>query len=376
MGDMQFIRKTTLGAVASLFITSLFLFGIMFGLQRVFSTPTSIKSALKQSGIYQTAVPDALEQAQKDQQKNGQPSGDQLPLDRPEVQSIVQSAATPGFLQTQSETILDAVYAWLQGKTSKLSFSINLDDVKGRLADGVQQYAQQHLASLPACAPGMVPQGDVDPFNATCLPRGADVNALSAQARSQITNGDFLKNTQLNADTLKTKDGKTLDQQLKSAPDIYKKSNMGVYLLGLLVLLLAVAIVFLSKTRRSGLKKVAIIAIVIGTLIALLGWAVSFGMGEGSTKITISNPAQRSGLKVAQILANDLRTWYLIFGLVLVGLGIATLIAQRVVKPKDGAESTPRKSAEEAVEEPSEKPAPAAETPAKPRPRPPRKLVQ
>ncbi|HTH72029.1 MAG TPA: hypothetical protein VL737_01545 [Candidatus Pristimantibacillus sp.] len=372
---MQFIRKTTLGAVASLFITTLFLFGVMFGLQRVFSTPTAIKSALKQSGIYQTAIPDALEQAQKDQQKNGQSGGDQLPLDRPEVKSIVQNAATPDFLQTQSDTILDAVYAWLQGKTAKLSFSIDLTDVKGRLADGVGQYTQQRLASLPACAPGTVPQGDVDPFNATCLPKGADINALSAQARSQITGGDFLKDTQLNADTLKSKDGKTLDQQLKNAPDIYKKSSMGVYLLGLLVLLLAMAIVFLSKTRRSGFKKVAIIAIVIGTLISLLGWAVSFGLEKASTKIDISNPAQRSGLKVAQVLANDLRMWYLVFGLTLVGLAIATLVAQGFIKPKDGIETAPAKAEKEPVEESAGKPA-GAETPAKPRPRPTRKLVQ
>ncbi len=372
---MQYIRKTAVGLLASLLLTCLIVFGVSFGIQRVFGTPEPIKTALKDSGLYRNIVADALDKAQESN-KTGDQSGqskDEIPLDRPEVKAIIQDAASPEFLQAQTESVLDSSYDWLQGKTPTLSFAIDMADVKTRLADGIAQYATDHLAGLPACTAGSVPSGDIDPFNATCLPQGADVGQVAADAKRQILEGDFLKDSKLTADSIKVGNNKTLEQKLEGLPEKYHKINLAVYGLGALVALLAVAILFLSASRRAGLKKLAILSIVAGSLVAALGWLASFGVHKGAE--TLKEPLQQSMIKVAQFIANDLRGWWMGYGITLVVLGIGTLIALRLTRPKALPDS---KKPDEPTGEtmPAETSEPKAEGSVKPKIRPSKKLVQ
>ncbi len=379
---MQFIRKTTLGLTASLLFTLLFLFGLAFSLQRVLSTPNSIKHALKESGLYESAVGDALNQAQKDQQSKGQ-AGD-IPLERPEVQNVVKQAASPQFLQTQTEQALDSVYAWMQGKSAQLSFSVDLSDVKARLADGMGNYVQQHLATLPVCPANAAPSADIDPFQATCLPQGTDVAKIGAEAKNQILNGEFLKDsTTVSASTIKTQNGKTLEEQLKNVPMAYERINQGVYAAGLLAALLAVAVVFLSVTWRSGVRKIAITAIAIGLFSALIAWLGRYGMDRLTAQISESGntvqPLQGKALAAGQLLFNDFRGWWMGYGIALIVLGVIALVVLTLTE-KNGRK--PEELAAEIADKPTPKddsapqkvaePKPAAA----PKPRPTKKLVQ
>ena len=325
---MQFIRKSALGLCVSLLFSVLLLFGVMFGLFKVFGSSEPIKNALKDSGVYQSVVGDTLKQVQKEQNAGGE---QQLPLDRPEVQNIIKTAASPETLQTQVERALDAVYAWLQGKTKKLEFVVELGDVKANLANGVEQYVAQHVASLPVCGPGTT--GNIeDPFNATCRPKGVDTSHVAAEAKNQITNGEFLKDTKLDASTLKGQDGRSLDQQLAAAPQTYKYVKWASYGLGLMAVLLAVGVIFLSVHWRAGLKKVAIIFVVIGAMSIFFSWLAGFGMQRIAELAT--EPLQKNGLKIAQILAGDVRSWWLLYGCILLVLGLGTLITLRLTRRK------------------------------------------
>lgn len=337
---MQFLRKSAVGLVLSSLFSLLLTFGLALGVQRVLGTPTVVKQSLKQSGIYQTFVANALDQAQKEQSKQpgAEAQNDQIPINQPEVRAIIQQAASPAFLQTQTEQALDSTYAWLQGKSPHLNVTIDLTDVKTRLADGLGKYAEQRFASLPACTSRSTSGSDVDPFNATCVPKGFSASQAAAQAKNQILNGEFLKDTKFTADSLKLGNGKTLEQQLQAAPIAYQRANQGVYGLGLLVLLLAMALVFLSVTRRSGLKKLAVTFITIGLLSILIGWLSGIGMNwatDAMTKTTGSGqPLQQSLLAVAKQLVSHLRTWWMGYGILLTVLGTGTLVALRFIKPK------------------------------------------
>lgn len=331
---MQYIRKTALSLAVSLLFTVLLLFGITLGLQRVFGTPDALKHALKDSGFYQNVVGNALDQSQK-QETAGE--GDKIPVDQPEVRNIIKDAASPELLQTQLEQALDSVYLWMQGKTSTLAFTIDAGDIKARLADGIEQYATQHLASLPVCPSTTLPIGDIDPFNATCLPQGVSANQAAAEAKNQVLNGEFLKNTTVSADTIKTDGGNTLEQQLSAVPVVYQAINWAAYGAGLLSALLAVAVVFLSQNWRSGLKKLSITFISIGVISALLGWLASLGTQRGAE--FAQEPLQQSAIKAAQFLVNDLRTWWMGYGITLIVFGIATLVTLRFTKPSASDEA-------------------------------------
>jgi len=267
------------------------------------------------------------------------------------------------------------LYAWLQGKTPKLEFAIDLTGVKQGLADGLGQYVEQRAAALPACPAGTPVGQDIDPFSATCLPRGVNPAQLAAEARGQILNGEFLKENTITADSLKTENGKTIEQQLAAVPNAYKKMSWAVYGTGLLALLLAAAVVVLSVNWRSGLKKVSTIFIVVGLISAFVGWLSGFGIDKASE--FAKQPLQQSGVKVAQQLSEGLREWWMWYGIALAAAGIVTLIVLRFTKSKtlpmdDEAEKPAGGEAGEPAPAAGEKP--KDET--KQKPKPVKKLVQ
>ncbi len=372
---MSIIKKTALGVCVSLLTAFLFIFGLTSGLYSTFGSPEPMKTALKDSGIYQSVVGDALEEVQKDQSEKGQK--EELPLDNPDVQNIIKSAATPELLQAQTENALDSAYAWLKGDTEKLKFTVELGETKDRLADGVAQYAEQRMASLPACKSNV--SRDVDPFTAKCLPRGVSPRDVAAEAKSQILSGEFLKEETLTADNLKGANGQTLEEQLKTVPVAYQAVKWAVYSAGLLAVLLAVAVVFLSHTWRSGLKKVALMFIFVGVVSVGVSLLANFGLGWVADQA--KQPLQKSGVKVAELLVGDLTNWWMIYGAILFVLGVGATVALRFTRPKtipgvDDIEE-PMPESPDAPGTP-EKPASPSEPKADPRqkPKPAKKLVQ
>jgi hypothetical protein len=367
---MQFIRKSALGLCVSLLFSSLLLFGLVFGLFRVFGTSEPIKHALVESGAYQTVVGDALSQTQKEQ-----PAGEEskIPLDDPKVRDIIKTAASPQLLQAKTEQALDALYDWVQGKTPKLTFVLELSDVKTNLASGLEQYIAQHVAALPVCARG--DSGNIeDPFNATCRPEGVEASQVAAQAKDQLVNGEFLKEGKIDLANQKGKDGKTLEQNLQQVPEVYEKVVWGVYGLMVIIVLLSLGVVFLSLHWRAGLKKLAVMCIVIGSVSVLLH--VLSGWGMNRAKEVVEGPLQTGGFRVGEILAGDLRAWWMIYGITLLVLGIGTLVALRLTRQKLVDEMVKKAGAdpiEGAVPTPAEPTTPSL---SKPRPRPPKKLVQ
>jgi predicted PurR-regulated permease PerM len=334
--NMQFLRKAALTAAASLFGITLFSFGLTWSLYQVFSTPHQLKTSINESGLYDSAVATILKEKARD--PSTAVSGD-LPVNNPELQKVIEDAFPPQLLKTQAEQVIDSSYSWISGDASSLQFSLDFTQAKTNLANGMQQYAQKRLGSLPQCTADTIPTGDVDAFNATCLPPGADVAALAQQVHDKIMGGDFLKDTKITPETLKTSDGKSLQSQLHAAPDAYKYATWSVYGGALLALLLAVAIVFLSATRRGGVRRVAIASISIGICSVILGVLSSLAVHQLVNKITntaTSNTSlQPQVSKLAQSLADDLRNWWAIFGLTCVLCGIATLIALHATKPKN-----------------------------------------
>ncbi|HSX34245.1 MAG TPA: hypothetical protein VLF62_01200 [Candidatus Saccharimonadales bacterium] len=334
---MQFLRKAALTAAASLLGITLFSFGLTWSLYQVFSTPHQLKTSITSSGLYDSAIAAILKQQSKTAEPGGASSD--VPVNRPEVQKIIEQAFPPQLLQSQTEQVIDATYTWLSGDAASLQFSLDFSQAKANLANGLQQYAKQRLSSLPACPANTIPYEGVDVFNATCVPPGADINAIAAKAHDDIMNGDFLKDPTLNASTLKTSDGKPLQEQLREAPGIYRAVTWSVYGGAVLALLLAAAMVFLSVTRRVGVRRVAISSITVGALSAVLGWLSSFAVHQLAHKFTDSQTSNTSLQpqisNLVQSLADDLRNWWVIFGLTCVVLGIAALIALHVTKPKN-----------------------------------------
>jgi hypothetical protein len=312
--------------------------GLSWSAFKVFGTPGSLKGALHDSGIYTVMVGGTLDQSQ-DETAQGD---SEIPVTKPEVRTIIEQSFPPEYLESQIEGALDDIYSWLHGKTPQLAFAINLADGKQRMADGLGTYAQQRLASLPACNKADMPRGDVDAFSATCVPPGYGTADAAATVRDNILHGDFLKDSTISAQTIKNDEGQTLSEQVADAPSAYKHVAWGLFSAGMVILLLAAGIVFLSSHWRSGLRTLGIILTVIGACSALLAWGISFGIQKvANSRLAASSDdlggvLQEKGVQVAQILSNDMRNWWMLYALGLLVLGIGALVTLRFVKPKRG----------------------------------------
>ncbi|HSW66006.1 MAG TPA: hypothetical protein VLI54_02605 [Bacillota bacterium] len=345
---MNILRKAATATAATLLVLVLLSFGLAWSVHQVIGSAGDVKKALRTSGIYQSVVSQALDQAQKDEHKDTSTTTNDIPVSNPQIRTIIESAFPPAFLQTQTEGVIDSAYAWIQGNTSSLQFKIDLTSAKTRLADGVGQYVQTHLASLPACTAANLPTGgDVDPFNATCVPAGFDIQAAVTKSRDNILHGDFLKDTVITADTIKDKNGKTLNEQVKQAPDAYHKGILATYGSAFLAVALAAAVLFGSRDWRRGLRRVGVILVTIGALSALFGWMSSFTVHKAAAKIantqTSDAPLQAQLIKIVQSLADDLRTWWMAYGITLIVLGIIAIVVSVVLmRRKPEVDTAPR----------------------------------
>lgn len=354
---------------------ALALFGFSFGLLQVFGNAGSVKGALERSGIYQSIVEKGLAQAQAEQ---GEAAIGSIPLDRPEVQNIIKTAASPELLQAKTENALDAVYVWMRGETPDLTFSLEIGDIKAGLADGIEQYAIQYASSLPKCAPGAAVD-TADLFNAACLPEGADPGQLAAEAKNNFLGGEAFQETTFTADTIKIGDDETLAQKIQKAPNIYRNITWSVYGFGLLALLLAGAVVLLGASWRSGLKKASFVFVAVGALSVLVSLLADIGMNRVADMA--KEPLQQSVVSVADELIGSLRNWWMGYGIALALIGAGTLAALRLTmpqptesKPVNNKPSGDTPATGGAGPSPSEAPVQPAPKPRPPKPA--KKLVQ
>ncbi|HYH75073.1 MAG TPA: hypothetical protein VD735_03880 [Candidatus Saccharimonadales bacterium] len=330
------ILKRCAGAIGvALLPVMLFTFGSLVSTYQVLGSPQPVKQALTESGLYEAATSQAISAALQ----NAGSTSDSA-LGRPEVQKIITDALPADVVQQKTEGVVDSTYDWIQGDTERLQFALNLDSTKASIADGMATYADQYLSALPTCTTTDT-TALTQPLEATCLPPNFDKTLATQQVKDEILNNqDFLNNSTLTAQDLTNNQGQALDQQLRAVPAVYEQVKWGVYITGALAVLCAVAAIWCAANLRSGLKRAGIIALVVGSVSALAAWGIGKGLQVLITKL--SEPAsdarlQSSLLDAVRILTQDVRNWWVAYGLVLAGLGIAALIGIRFMRPSSQA---------------------------------------
>jgi hypothetical protein len=327
---MQLRHKFLIGVCASFLALSLFGLGLLGRIGVVGGPAAPLKSALKESGIYQTGISDALEKAQKDNPADN--NSDSIPTSNPAVRTIIKDSFPPEYVQSQSEKVIDAFYAWLHGNSAKIAFSLDITDAKNRLANGLGDYAQNRLNTLPTCTAADVPAAsqDVDVFNAACVPPGFNKAEAVAKAKNDILNGDFLKDAKFDANNVKNNNGKTLTQQMQPGQNFYQVALLLLYMLAGTAVALAAAILFIGGNWRLGIRRVGIVFGGAGIFTAGFGWLSSYGMHRAVQEFSKSGqgsePLQQKVIRVVQILTDNMRDRLVWYGLTLVVLGAVGIL--------------------------------------------------
>ncbi len=320
---MSILKRILTGLLGGILLTLLLSFGAAWSIRQVVDNPNNIKTALRQSGVYSDGVADALMQQQTKH------SDSSLPISNNAVQTMVKESFSPQYLQTQAEHVIDSIYAWLQGKQPTLAFDVDLTPAKNALGDRVQTYVAERLNELPACSANAIPNGTLDPFNATCVPAGVDKASIASQARQNAIGNDFFKNNHLTADTIKTNNGDTIDQRLASAPRTYRHIKVWLAMEAGLIALITLVIILLAPRKRSGLKQVSYAYLSIGLIGLVAASIISYLIGAAAKGITKHNGGvelQARFVKATQYMVNDLHMYWWAYSFGLIALGLAGLL--------------------------------------------------
>lgn len=198
-------------------------------------------------------------------QNVGQDTGS---LDQESLKQAVTATLTPSFVKQVSETTINSVYDWLEGKSENITFTIPVSDKRAELQQQLQAIIAPQLKNLPTCKSGF---SGLSSTQADCLPQGGNAEQVAMNAAKQTIEGsDFL--TQPITQDLIDPSGL---QNMKWLPMVVQSLGMLSMALPVVALLSGTGYVFLSTRRMAGIRTIAghlVFGTGIAAVVGLLLW--------------------------------------------------------------------------------------------------------
>jgi len=294
------------------------------------SKPSSIKTVLQNSGIYERLPNTILDNYIK---KQSVIDRDSAPLQQPEIRDSVNAAFSPQILQTNGEELVDGVYDWLNGKTSQPNFTLDFTASKQILASGVGAYAEKRANGLPVCTLAQLRQLDaakIQAFSADCLPPGVSASQARAQVENEIAaDREFLPDPVLTSTSLKDENGKPVfSTATQEVPNRFQQLKSVFWVLLGACALLAAGVIFLSTERFKGLGRLGKVLVSAAVFIAILPLSFGYLLPKiiEATAGKADNTTSALVLPVFQEFASATAPIYYIFALILSFIGVTLLV--------------------------------------------------
>lgn len=325
---MLIAKRIALAIISPLFVVLLFATAFDIGFVRTATHPPTVKKLIADSGIYNSAVTNVLNQTKTIPTIFGS-----IPTSDPAVQQAAHVALPPQFIQQNTELAIDEIYEWLGGQSSQPNFNIDLSGAKTLFANNIADTVQKRLNGLPKCTTAqslaIVRQGSFDAYSATCLPRGISPAAVGQGLQAAIiANQDFLKNISLNSASIKDSNGQPIfTTKLAGAPKQYQRAKKSPWILSILTILAGAGVILLSRTRLAGLRHVGVVLLLAGLLMMLFSWGLNRTVSTKiAPKIKVDNAIfQQDVRSLVTDITQQIDSNYWFFGGLYAGLGVATL---------------------------------------------------
>lgn len=313
------------------------LFATLAAFVWTFGTPNPLKQALNDSKVYEVLG-----------EMFTKPATTQELANTPEVQQATKAAVTPDAAKQATEQFIDGTYHWLDGKTNKPDFKVDLTVPVSNFQNTLSELAKARLQSLPACTVAQLEQINPDTITVEslpCLPPGVSIDQLTQQSIGQATaNNKFLQNPILTADSLpKDTNGQTAFDRAKALPDIVRLVKLLVPVTAVLAVVAAVLVFWLNRWGwRSSCKQLGASLLVSAIALILIGFLVNFVFAllkerQGGFSTTEIASAFNG---FVQMLAQDVTKTTFIFGTIFLVLALAGMIVPRILKPKPVAQTS------------------------------------
>jgi len=333
---MDILRRFGVTVAAFMLPAAFLTFGFLLSFGQVLRSPDSLKDALAEGAIYESAVTDLVRQSDGEVNTGPQQAG--VLSGQEEVRQAVADAVPAAVLEDHTAQIIDGVYAWLRGETTTPVFQVDLTEIRDTLAVNLSEQAKFRAGQLPPCEPSVtVTLQSFNPFEASCLPAGISPDMVAQKTNNEVLASDLFKDPVLDAQDIQGSDGKQLQEQLKPVSDIYNAVQDFTILGGIAAVGLAAIVVFASKPLHAGLRRLGmmLLGVGVGTVgLALLGGIVMNAIAETATRSSGEAAIQTAIVRAVQLLIGDVRTWWLGFGIVVLLLGAGALVGQYILKKR------------------------------------------
>ncbi len=267
---MKWVRRILVYLLSIVLVVSLLGIALSTSIRLSLSHPSKIGGWLDQSNLYANLVTTITDQAQTAIENNVSGGAS---ISKTVVRQAAQSAFPPSLLKQDTQTFINSNYAWLEGKIATPNFKVDLSSAKQKFATQVAESSvAAHFTSLPTCTAAQTLQlQSANPLLLSCRPLGISVQTAAAQISQQVAStGGFLSNPVITANTFGTKGqngNRPYYEKLSKLPRAYQLTQKLPWILGIVALLSITGIIFWSRSKRVGLRRIAIAFLVGGFLL-------------------------------------------------------------------------------------------------------------
>ncbi len=375
---MNILRKILVGFLAG--VLSLALYGLAWSnvVIATIHNRDTVKSWFVKSDFYNKVAGIAIdklnEPPQDEKMANNTDKGEvDVPTSDPNVQAIIKQALNADLLKTNIEKVLDAGYDWLDHRTDKLDFTVDLTSAKQQLASGLADYAKSRTESLPPCGSGESAES-FEPLSSGCRPKGVSADQVSQKLSADVLNGTgFLENPVITDENFTFKNNQSkpvsLDQQeeLQNIRKAYSLGGAVMYIFAGLALLAALGMVFISQDHLKGIRKVGYVFITSGAVLLITYLAMGAASNWADQQV-MKSPDQSAtqkelGANLIRVISTDIKAVLLKYVICFLVLGLLAVFARRLAHLRNhhSAVAKGEKSPDEPVVS-NKKPEPTAET--------------
>ena len=342
---MAFLKKTGLFLLAQVFGFSILSLAIVFSFNSVFSKPTNIKHALKESKVYDSIAEkiknETLSQISKDSSTK---------VNEKIIKDALNKVITPTLMQQNGDKVIDGTYKWLDGTTETPEFNIDIAGIQKQVTDSISDSAVKHVTTLPACTPEQLKNLQLstistdDPFSLQCNFPGLNVEELKTKYNTELNSGDkgdgIASQKEFSSKDIKNEQGQSIFSESKDITKVYKVVQILPIIFGVLAILSGIGLFFWSDTRAKGVRKISIKLLFagIGLLLIFIGSIVFLEKGLNYIPIDITD-LKNAFVSFIKILSKEFNKPLLFFAANFFVFGTAGLIIPKLNKsnkqPKD-----------------------------------------
>lgn len=163
----------------------------------------NVKDAIEQAGIYENAIPVAVDTILERLGETASDTGEEIAPDdilngittKDEIKESLQRVFPPEWLQEEAEAAIDEVYAFLSGEQDEINIEIDLSEKEDEIYAAIASIFKERLNALPDCgynATGGL--GNLDIMEAECLPDNIDRQEAADLIDKEVRNIPFVEN--------------------------------------------------------------------------------------------------------------------------------------------------------------------------------------